>query len=111
METKDKAATIAKLNDAFRQSLTGGRVMLTAGVNGLDGKSKAKLLQEVQSFSAFSNNNDPHGEHDFGKIEIDGQAYFWKIDCYNLSLDGGSEDPANAEVTTRVLTIMRSDEY
>lgn len=111
MDAKTKTATIAKLNDAFRQSLIGGQVMLTAGVNDLDGKSKAKLLNKVRNFETFTKNNDPHGEHDFGKIEIEGQNYFWKIDYYNLTLDGGSEDPANPAVTTRVLTIMRSDEY
>jgi hypothetical protein len=111
METKDKSKAIAELNDAFRRSFSGGRVMLTAGVNELDGKLKAKLLSRVQSFSTFNENNDPHDEHDFGSVEIEGQTYFWKIDYYNLTLDGGSEDPASATITTRVLTIMRSDEY
>jgi Protein of unknown function (DUF3768) len=111
MDSKDKTATIAKLNDAFRQSFAGGQVMLAAGVNALDGKSKTKLLNEVRSFATFSKDNDPHKEHDFGKVEIEGQNYFWKIDYYNLTLDGGSEDPTNPAVTTRVLTIMRTDEY
>lgn len=111
MDTKDKTATIAKLNDAFRQTFIGGQVMLTSGVYELDDKSKAKLLHEVRNFETFAKDNDPHGEHDFGKVEIEGQNYFWKIDYYNLALDGGSEDPTNPAVTTRVLTIMRSDEY
>lgn len=111
MDTKDKTSKIAKLNDAFRQSFIGGQVMLTSGVDDLDFKSKAKLLNEVRSFTTFAKDNDPHGEHDFGKIEIKKQGYFWKIDYYNLTLDGGSDDPANAAVTTRVLTVMRTDEY
>lgn len=111
MDVKDKTTKIAKLNDAFRQSFTGGRVMLTAGVNELEGKTKAKLLHQVRNFATFNSDNDPHGEHDFGKIEIEGQNYFWKIDYYNLTLDGGSEDPKNPAITTRVLTNMRSDEY
>lgn len=111
MDVKVKTSAIAKLNDVFRQSFTGGQVMLTAGVSDLAGSTKAQLLNQVRNFTAFGKNNDPHGEHDFGNVEIDGQNYFCKIDYYNLSLDGGSEDPANPAVTTRVLSIMRSDEY
>ena len=111
MDTKVKATVIANLNDAFRQTFTGGQVMMTAGVNEIDDKSKTKLLHMVRNFATFVKDNDPHGEHDFGKVHIEGQSYFWKIDYYNLTLDGGSADPANAAVTTRVLTIMRNDEY
>ena len=50
-------------------------------------------------------------EHDFGAIEIDGDRYFWKIDHYDSLMVGGSEDPTDPGKTTRVLTIMRADEY
>lgn len=109
--TIEKAKTIAELNDAFRQTFMGGRVMLTMGVNTLDTKYKAELLRQVRKFTAFTRGNDPHDEHDFGRVEISGQFYFWKIDCYDLTLTAGSEDPANPDATTRVLTIMRADEY
>jgi hypothetical protein len=49
--------------------------------------------------------------HDFGSIEIDGETYFWKIDYYDLAMQFGSESPEDPEQTTRVLTIMRADEY
>lgn len=111
MDAKVKATVIAKLNDTFRQSFTGGQVILTSGVDDLDDMSKAKVLYAVQNFTEFVKGNDPHKEHDFGKVEIEGQNYFWKIDYYNLTLDGGSADPSNPAVTTRVLTIMRNDEY
>ena len=54
MDVKVKTATIVELNDAFRQSFTGGQVMLTAGVNELERKAKAKLLNEVRNFTNFN---------------------------------------------------------
>ena len=62
-------------------------------------------------FKAFSAGNDPHGEHDFGNFEVEGENYFFKIDYYSPDLEGGSEDPADPKKTTRVLTIMRAEEY
>jgi hypothetical protein len=102
---------IRVLNDNFRSTFTGGQVVMTAGVAALPAGTRARLLSAVQSFSNFTNDNDPHGEHDFGSFEVQGETYFFKVDYYALDMDGGSEDPADPEKTTRVLTIMRADEY
>lgn len=105
------AHRIRELNDAFRVSFAGGKVMLTPGVSGLPEESLRQLMHSVCTFSAFTTGNDPHGEHDFGGVEIDGRTYFWKIDYYDRSLAYASPDPGDPAVTTRVLTIMRADEY
>lgn len=106
-----KADRIRVLNDNFRSSFVGGRVLTTTGVAELSVDTKARVLLAVQSFSNFTTDNDPHREHDFGEIEIEGERYFWKIDYYDLDLKFGSEIPEDPNVTTRVLTIMRADEY
>ena len=106
-----KSATIAKLNDQLRSTLQGGQIMITAGVNALPDRTKANILSAVRHFNDFTEDNDPHGEHDFGAFEVDGNKCFWKIDYYNKTMDAGSEDPANPSVTTRVLTIMLAEEY
>jgi len=101
------------LNDLLRTTLHPdyGRVMLTQGVNSLEQEKVSEILQAVREFNNFTEDNDPHMEHDFGAPNISGQKIFWKIDYYDKVLEHGSEDPSNSEVTTRVLTIMLPEEY
>ena len=111
--TPPSAATdrIRALNDEFRSTFEGGRVVMTPAVSELLPDAQAKLLEAVRTFSNFSAENDPHREHDFGSIELGGQTWFFKIDYYALDLAAGSEDPSDPAQTTRVMTIMRADEY
>jgi hypothetical protein len=109
--TLTKIDRIRVLNDNFRSTFLGGRVLTTAGVAELPVDTKARLLLAVQSFSNFTNDNDPHHEHDFGEIELEGERYFFKLDYYDLDCRFGSEDPSDPTQTTRVMTIMRADEY
>jgi Protein of unknown function (DUF3768) len=102
---------IAFLNDGLRRTFSRGRVMMTPGVAGLPEAKLAQVLERVRHFDEFTTDNDPHGEHDFGSFAIDGQTYFFKIDYYDPSMEGGSEDPGDPDKTARVLTIMRADEY
>lgn len=102
---------IALLNDALRHTFAGGKVVMTSGVAALDEDELAQVLERVRAFDAFTNDNDPHGEHDFGSFEVGAVTYFFKVDCYAPDMEGDSEDPADPQMTTRVLTIMRADEY
>ncbi len=109
--TSSTADRIRVLNDNFRCAFIGGQVVMTQGVSDLPLDTRARIILAVQSFNQFTRDNDPHGEHDFGSFEIDGQTYFFKVDYYALDMQGGAEDPADPEKTARVLTIMRADEY
>src|SRR6266545_1757499 len=73
--------------------------------------SVAMLIRRVATFSEFTEDNDPHGEHDFGNFTLAGRKFFWKIDAYDANMQFGSEDPADPTKTTRVLTIMLAEEY
>jgi hypothetical protein len=110
-EAEQARHAIAVLNDNFRVTFIGGRVLLTHGVSELPIDVKAQALLAVQSFSGFDEANDPHREHDFGSFEIDDRKLFWKIDYYAATMEFGSEDPADPSKTTRVLTIMLASEY
>jgi hypothetical protein len=105
------AETIRALNDAFRTTMTGGRVLMTAGVDALASDVKAMVIRRMATFSDFTPDNDPRQEHDFGSFTLTGRKFFWKIDAYDANMEFGSGDPADPSKTTRVLTIMLAEEY
>ena len=102
---------IKVLNDNFRSTFTGGQVYLTSGVAALEACKKARVLEAVRTFTLFDEGNDPHGEHDFGSFELVGRRFFWKIDYYDRWTEFGSQDPANPDITRRVLTLMLAEDY
>jgi hypothetical protein len=109
--TDSKTDRIRELNDAFRRTFVGGAVMITAGVEAMPLDQRRSLLQRIRSFSDFSEDNDPHNEHDFGAIDEAGVRFFFKIDYYDRKTEYGSPDPADPAVTMRVMTIMLASEY
>lgn len=100
---------IRNLNDLARTTFQGCRLMITSGIREMDDLDA--VLGKVRNFDAFSEDNDPHAEHDFGSFQHRGETVFWKIDYYDRTLTAGSEDPANPEATIRVLTVMLASEY
>ena len=64
---------IRALNDQLRRSLSGGMLVMTAGVIALGAKRQMAILSAIASFDTFSPENDPYGEHDFGTVQIEGK--------------------------------------
>lgn len=108
---EERKHIIAALNDEFRKSFVGGEVYITAGLNELGPEFVFHVVDAVKQFDAFTVDNDPHQEHDFGSLRIGLHRLFWKIDYYDLTMQFGSEDPSNSKITSRVLTVMLADEY
>lgn len=107
-----RKARIRTINDALRHGcFDNASVMVTSGVQEQGAEFVGRAASLVDGYSDFSPDNDPHGEHDFGSFEIDGEKLFWKIDYYDRSLKKHSPDAANPLVTHRVLTIMLASEY
>jgi hypothetical protein len=106
-----RSERIAQLNDLLRKSATGGVIMITRGVRGLKGFSPFELMAALSAYDGFDADNDPHGERDFGDLEIFGADLLWKIDYYDKNVLYGSDDPADLDKTTRVLTILLAEEY
>ena len=102
---------IKTLNDNFRHSLQGGRVILTSGIRAKTQDEIAEILEKVRSFDNFTTANDPYGEHDFGSFDYKGQKIFFKIDYYDLNYEYMSENPADPTITNQVLIIMLASDY
>jgi len=102
---------VAALNDILRRSLSGGTLVLTAGVVALGRERQQIILDAIAAFDGFETDNDPYGEHDFGAVEAAGERIFWKIDCFDRNRACASPDPADTSVTARVLSVMLAGEY
>ena len=128
ISAREQAARIARLNDLARQAMgVACTVVATVGFRSLCDADQSRVRELIETFDAFTEDNDPHGERDFGCVyqlgdgrwtterprvrEDERERVFWKMDYYDRDLRFGSEDPANPAVTRRVLTIMLADEY
>jgi hypothetical protein len=107
----DKTAKIRELNDNLRVNGKGGRIVVAGALARATLEEQWRAAHGVRTFKDFNENNDPHGEHDFGRFEIDGKAYIWKIDYYDLSEMKGSDRPENPVVTVRILSIFYAEDY
>lgn len=124
-EGRERAVAIARLNDRARQAMGLACVAVaTEGFRALPVADQSRVRELVETFDVFTPDNDPYCERDFGAIYQDSdrrwtttrpakpvETIFWKIDAYDRDLRFGSEDPADAAVTRRVLTIMLASEY
>ena len=111
MNENDHASKIRTLNDTFRKTGRGGRIMLTQGIQALGQKAVAEIIAKVRAFDQFNEGNDPYLEHDFGKVVHGKETVLWKISYYDRAMEFGSPDQKDPAVTTRVMTVMLGEEY
>ena len=111
MSDSKTTAKIRDLNDQFRKTGRGGRIMLTQGIQALGQQTVMEIMAKVRAFDKFTMDNDPYGEHDFGKIVHGHDTVFFKLDYYDRAMEFGSPDASDAAVTTRVMTVMTAEEY
>jgi hypothetical protein len=114
----DTSLQIRALNDRFRSefaspvsALRHSGLVCTSGIAAYGDDFIEPALRAVREFATFDEDNDPYGEHDFGTFELDGVNLYWKIEYYAALFDGRSRNPADADVTRRVLTILLAEEY
>ena len=105
------AERVRDLNDKLRTTGIGGTTYLTRGMWAKGSDFVAHACAAVRAFDAFTNDNDPWQEHDCATLDVDGETVIFKIDYYDVNMEYGSSDPADPNVTRRVLTIMLAEEY
>lgn len=108
-EMNDKAE-VARLNDLLRTTMhpRHGQVVVTHGVAILPMEKQLRILTAIQEYDEWTREVDPHGEHDFCAVTVDGERFFAKCDYYDPSYRCHSENPADPVKTKRVLTVKRA---
>jgi len=113
----DILTRIAALNDRCRLGLDrNARIVITASCLAAlaNGESAAaEILAQAEVMAAvrrYAFKPEDGAERARGEFEIGQQIVRFAIDCYDLALEWGSEDPTDPSITTRVLTIMLPDD-
>ncbi len=110
--TGARLASIARLNDRCRQGLDRtARIMVTRTCLGTfaSGDGTMEIVVQANLYAAIRHHvfaDADAAERDRGNFEFEGTTVYFKIDYYDAAFQYGSEDPADASITRRVLTIM-----
>ena len=110
-------------NDIFRKAVlsrpqTRGKVAFTQGVRALPKDVFQQVINEIKTYSDFPAGNDPHKEHDFGVVQLEGHPkVYWKIDYFeNANCDmpeneEWGENESDFLTAYRLMTVMLAEEY
>jgi len=102
----DRREKIAALNDQLRTTFKGGRVQMTRSVYDLDDRLRGRALSVLARYNTF----DPASEHDCGVFIFAGFAFEWRIEYRGKDGVGHSPDPADPDMTMRVLTLYVTED-
>ena len=104
-------------NDAFRQSLTGGTVMLSAGVVAFGASNQARIIAAVRACTFDT--DDPFDDHSIGDLEVEvdepgihrwPELIFFSVNAFGHAAAEASTLAAEND-TALVLTIMLASEW
>ncbi|MEL0210746.1 DUF3768 domain-containing protein [Sphingomonas sp. ABOLE] len=109
----DQISRIAVLNDRVRQGLDPrARIVITAACAAAlaDGDDRHETVRSygdlLMAIDRCDFAPDERVERRRGEVTFQGRQIRFAIDYYDGSIEWGSENPADPDVTTRVMTIM-----
>lgn len=115
MTDDEKKARIRELNDDLRKQLQArnGKISVRGSLmeEVHDGERIRKIMYAIAAFDDFNEENDPHQEHDYGRVSVDGDEFMFKIDYYSLDEAHLSPNPEDPNVTIRVMAVFYSSDY
>ena len=104
MANPARVSAVRHRNDAFRRSLTGGTLLLSAGIIGLDAANQARIIAAVRAFDNFDQ-SDSWDTRDIGDLEVEieepGIARLHELIFFRI----------DRTATGLVLTIMLASEW
>lgn len=109
---KDARSRIAALNDRCRHGLDPrARILVTAAclAEFAGDRAAGEILAQAELMAAvrrYDFRPVDGAERDRGEFVLKERTVRFRIDYYDPSLEWGSEDPADAAATVRVMTIM-----
>ena len=118
-----EVAALRARNDRFRRTLTGGSLMLSAGIVALGAANQARIIAAARGFTGFDDDyeiGDPFDDHSIGDIEVEveepgihrwPELIFFRIDDLARPATGADSSPAPASGTALVLTLMLASEW
>ena len=116
-QTLTRSQQIARLNDRARLGLDRTAMTVftrTCLARFCSADTARGLIAQAEIMKAVRQatfQNDAHGERDFGKVSYRDHPVWFKIDYYDANHEYGSEDPADGNITRRVVTIMLPEDY
>jgi hypothetical protein len=110
----EQTERIARLNDMARQAMgVACTAVATVGFRSLPEPDQSRVRELIETYDAFDEDNDPHGERDFGCVHQLGdgrwtterprlrdderERVFWKLDYYDHQMEFASDDAAGAD--------------
>lgn len=95
--------TIRQLNNKFRSTFIGGKVIETISIRTLSSKPKLDIINRIKCYSDFS--KSPDDDYSYGSFIYDRYQIFFKIDYWDVSGRHFSDAPWDEMKTNRVMTI------